>query len=123
MWGAVILCGSPHFPPAVSSRRHRMLVFLFVLAMNDSVILKARYTQVPGTDAEYAQGAIERCEVYHREVERFVWLFAVDRPGDVAEWQQKLNANVDPKHGRFAVERATAEEVEAVRSGKIALQR
>lgn len=99
-----------------------MLVVLFVLAMNDSVILKARYTQVPGTDAEYAQGAIERCEVAHREVERFVWLIAVEAPGDLAEWQAKLNANVDPKHGRFAVARASAAEVEAVRSGKIVLQ-
>ena len=100
-----------------------MFLILFCLAMNDTVILKARYTQVPGTDAEYAQGAIERCEVRHREVERFVWLFAVDPPGDPAEWQKRLNANVNPKHGTFAVERATAEEVEAVRSGKIALQR
>src|SRR5436190_1521992 len=100
-----------------------MLIFLFCLAMNDSVILKARYTQVPGTDAEYGQGAIERCELRHREIERFVWLIAVDPPGDAAEWQRKLNANVSPKHGSFAVECATAEEVEAVRSRKIALQR
>ena len=100
-----------------------MLVILLCLAMNDSVILKARYTQVPGTDAEYAQGAIERCDVYHREVERFVWLIAVEPPGDAAEWEAKLNANVSPKHGRFAVGRASAEEVEAVRSGKIVLQR
>ena len=91
--------------------------------MNDSVILKARYTQVPGTDPEYAQGAIERCEVYHREVERFVWLIAVEAKGDVAEWEARLNANVSPKHGRFAVERASPEEAEAVRLGKIALQR
>jgi hypothetical protein len=100
-----------------------MLLILFCLAMNDSVLLKARYTQVPGTDLEYAQGAVERCEVRHREVERFVWLIAVDPPGDVAEWQAKLNTNVSPKHGRFAVECASAEEVEAVRSGKIVLQR
>ena len=100
-----------------------MLLILFCLAMNDSVLLKARYTQVRGTDPEYAQGAIERCEVRHREVERFVWLIAVDPPGDVAAWQAKLNANVDPKHGRFAVACASREEVEAVRSGKIVLQR
>ena len=100
-----------------------MLVILFCLALKDSVILKARYTPVPGTDIEYAQGAIERCDVRHREIARFVWLIAVDPPGDVAEWQAKLNANVDPKHGRFRVECATNEEVEAVRSGTIVLQR
>ena len=99
-----------------------MLVFLFCLAMNDSVILKARYTQVPGTDAEYGQGAIERCDLRHREIERFVWLIAVDPPGDAAEWQKKLNAAVDPKHGAFAVGRASPEEEESVRSGKIVLQ-
>ena len=99
-----------------------MLVFLFCLAMNDSVILKARYTQVPGTDAEYGQGAIERCDLRHREIARFVWLIAVDPPGEAAEWQKKLNAAVDPKHGAFKVERASPEEEEAVRSGKIELQ-
>jgi len=100
-----------------------MLIFLFCLAMNDSAILKARYTQVPGTDAEYGQGAIERCDLRHREIERFVWLIAVDPPGDAAAWQKKLNAAVDPKHGAFAVGRASPEEEEAVRSGKIVLQR
>ena len=100
-----------------------MLVFLLCLAMNDSMILKARYAQVPGTDAEYAQGAIERCGLAHREIERFVWLIAVEPPGDPGEWQQRLNAAVDPKHGRFSVACASAEEVEAVRSGRIVLQR
>ena len=91
--------------------------------MNDgSVLLKARYTAVPGTDPEYAQGAIERCEVRHREISRFVWLFAAEPDGTPGEWQERLNDNVDPKHGRFAVERATPEEEEAVRSGKIVLQ-
>lgn len=91
--------------------------------MSDSIILKARYTAVPCTDAEYGQGAIERCELRHREVERFVWLVAVDPPGDAVAWQKRLNAAVDPKHGAFAVECASPEEDEAVRSGKILLQR
>jgi hypothetical protein len=99
-----------------------MLIILLCLAMHDSVILKARYTQVPGTDAEYGQGAIERCDLRHREIERFVWLIAVDPPGDAAEWQKKLNAAVDPKHGSFTVGRASPEEEAAVRSGKIELQ-
>ena len=29
-----------------------MFVFFLILAMHDNVILKARYTQVPNTDAE-----------------------------------------------------------------------
>ena len=92
--------------------------------MNDgTVLLKARYTAERGTDPEYAQGAIERCEVRHREVAHFVWLFAAEPAGTPAEWQKRLNENVDPRHGRFAVERATPEEEEAVRSGTIVLQR
>jgi hypothetical protein len=113
----------PHPPAPVPRAEYPMLIILFCLALNDSVILKACYTQVPGTDVEYGQGAIERCEVHHREIAPSVWLIAVDPPGDVAEWQTKLNANVDPKHGRFAVACAAEEEVEAVRSGKITLQR
>src|SRR5437762_2465041 len=65
----------------------------------------------------------ERCDLRHREIERFVWLIAVDPPGDAAAWQKKLSAAVDPKHGAFAVGRASPEEEEAVRSGKIVLQR
>ncbi len=99
------------------------IIILLFLAMNDSVLLKARYTAVPGTDPEYGQGAIERCEVRHRETEHFVWLILVDAPGDTAAWRTKLNEAVDPKHGSFAVERASPEEEEAVRSGKITLQR
>jgi hypothetical protein len=98
------------------------LIIILLLAMNETVLLKARYSAVPGTDAEYGQGAIERCDLHHREVEHFVWLFAVEPPGDTGAWQVKLNAAVDPRHGSFTVERASPEEEEAVRSGKIALQ-
>src|SRR5438270_8598587 len=87
-----------------------------------SDVCSSDLTAVPGTDAEYGQGAIERCDLRHREIERFVWLIAVDPPGDAAEWQKKLNAAVDPKHGAFAVGRASPEEEESVRSGKIVLQ-
>lgn len=87
------------------------------------VVLKIRYTQVPGTNPEYAQGAIERCDVSHREVERFTWLIAVDDDGDPAEWQRRLNAAVSPEHGSFAVECATPEEEQRVRDGTITLQR
>jgi hypothetical protein len=99
------------------------IIIILLLAMHETMLLKARYTPVPGTDAEYGQGAVERCGVRHREVERFVWLIAVDPPADPAEWRAKLNANVDPRHGAFAVERPAAEEEEAVRSGTIPLQR
>src|ERR1041385_3298933 len=102
-----------------------MLIFLFVLAMHDNVILEARYTQVPNTDAEYAQGAIERCELRHREIARFVWLIAVEPPGNPAEWQGEpaKHGPTERRRGRCCVQRATVEEEEAVRSGKIVLQR
>ena len=92
---------------------------------NDSneVLLKACYTAVKGSDPEYGQGAIERNDLRHREIEHFVWLLLVDTPGDPDEWQKKLNASVDGPHGSFVVARASPEEEEQVRSGKVTLQR
>jgi len=90
--------------------------------MAQPTLLKARYTAVEGTDPSYGQSAIERNDLRHRETEHFVWLILVD-DGDPAAWRDKLNAAVDPKHGSFAVECATPEESEAVRAGRITLQR
>jgi hypothetical protein len=108
-----------------------MITILLVLAlhapkaaaMNNDVLLKARYTAVEGTDPEYGQGAIERNELRHHPLPRLEWLILVEAPGDPATWQAKLNAAVDPKHGSFVVERASSEEEEMVRSGKITMQR
>ena len=87
-----------------------------------TVLLKARYTSMPGADPEYGQGAIERNDLAHREIEHFVWIFETE-DGDRDEWQRKLNDAVDPKHGSFTVECATPEEEERVRNGTITLQR
>jgi len=92
-------------------------------AMPDDVLLKVRYTAVSGTDIEYAQGAIERNDLRHRPLPNLEWLILVERPGDPAEWQTKLNAAVDPKHGSFTVECATAEEEKGVREGRIVMQK
>jgi len=92
-------------------------------ASSETALLKAFYTQVQGTDPEYGQVAIERNDLPHREIEHFVWLIQVPAPGDAAEWQGKLNAAVDPKHGSFRVTHATADEERAVKEGKIVLQR
>jgi len=93
-----------------------------ILLMAMTVLLKARYTSMPDTNPEYGQGAIERNDLAHREVEHFVWLIETD-DGDAEGWQRKLNAAVDPKHGSFAVECATPEEEQSVRDGTITLQR
>lgn len=93
------------------------------MAMHDDVLLKARYTIVQGTDPEYGQGAIERNELLHHPLPDLQWLILVPSPGNAADWRAKLNAAVDPKHGSFAVERASAEEERAVREGKIVMQR
>ena len=84
------------------------------------LLLKARYTPAAGSDPEYGQGAIERNDLRHREVQENVWLIAVE-DGDAAEWQRRLNETA--KHGRFTVECATAEEEQALRDGLITLQR
>ena len=93
---------------------------IILLAM--TIVLKARYTSMPNADPEYGQGAIERNDLAHREIAHFVWLIETE-DGTPEDWQTKLNASVDPKHGSFAVECATAEEEQAVRDGTIALQR
>jgi len=91
----------------------------------DFVLLKATYTPVEGADPEYGQGAIERNELQHREIERFVWLVLIDpdAPTDPISWQHRLNDAVDPKYGSFTVGPATEEEWERVRAGEITFQR
>ena len=96
-----------------------MRKFIILVAM--TVLLKAHYTSMPGADPEYGQGAIERNDLAHREIEHFVWVFEAE--GEPAEWEAKLNAAVDPKHGSFTVECATPEEEQGVRDGTITLQR
>ena len=104
------------------------ILFLMVLfsvltaAANPGTLLKAHYRQVEGTDPSYGQGAIERNELAHREVEPFLWLILVD-DGDTDDWRRRLDAVTDPKHGSWSVTKASPEEVEAVRSGKIKLQK
>ena len=100
-----------------------MLTILLLLALHapEDSVLKARYIAVEGTDPEYGQGAIERTEVLHHPLPHLRWLILAE--GSPEEWQTKLNAAVDPKHGSFVVECASEEEEAAVRSGKITMQR
>ena len=86
-------------------------------------LLRARYTPAPRTDPEYGQAAIERNDLPHREIARFVWLIDVPSPADAAEWQRRLNASVGGGRGTFRVTEATEEEKRKVRSGEIVLQR
>ena len=102
----------------VRAHMRKTLCLLAVL-----ILLKAHYTPVEGTDPEYAQGAIERNELPHREVTPFAWLIAVPEPGDPRQWQQKLNDTVDAKHGVFRVTPASEEEKRKVESGEITLQK
>ena len=103
-----------------------MITILLLLALHAPEditmnVLKARYIAVEGTDPEYGQGAIERNELRHHPLPHLRWLILVE--GSAEEWQTKLNATVDPKHGSFVVECASAEEEEQVRSGKVTMQR
>jgi hypothetical protein len=111
---------------------HTRLLRFLILAMLFSAItatapsgalLKARYRQVEGTDPSYGQGAIEKNDLAHREIEPMIWLILVDEPGDPATWQNRLAEVTSSKNGSWSVERASPEEVEAVRTGKIALQK
>lgn len=100
-----------------------MLTILLLLALHapEDSVLKARYIAVEGTDPEYGQGAIERNEVLHHPLPHLTWLIVAE--GSPEDWQAKLNASVDPKHGSFIVTCASEEEEAAVRSGKITMQR
>jgi hypothetical protein len=100
-----------------------MFTILLLLALHapEDSVLKARYIAVEGTDVEYGQGAIERNELLHHPLPKLQWLILAEVTP--AELQSKLNAAVDPKHGSFVVECASEEEEQAVRSGKIPMQR
>ncbi|HXH41804.1 MAG TPA: hypothetical protein VNN08_24485 [Thermoanaerobaculia bacterium] len=108
-----------------------MIIILMLLALrapeatalHDDVLLKARYIAVKGSDPEYGQEAIERSELRHHPLPHQEWLILVETPGDPAEWEAKLNAAVDPKHGSFTVECASADEEKAVREGRIRMRR
>jgi hypothetical protein len=95
-----------------------MLLIAILFLLNNQTLFEARFT---GPDAEYAQGAIERRELPHFPITKDVWIFAAD--GDPDTWQTRLNDSLGPHHGSFAVRCATAEEIDAVTSGQIELQR
>lgn len=87
------------------------------------LILKARYYPAAGSNVEHGQGAIERNELWHREIEYCVWLIRVEWPGNPREWEKKLTETVYDRNGTFTVEHATAEERRLVESGAIKLQK
>jgi hypothetical protein len=101
---------------------HILIALMVIVSSNDKVLLKAHYTQVAGSDPEYAQVAIEKNDLPHREIARFVWLIQVPAPGDPDEWERRLNASVDAKHGSFRVARASPEEQRLVDSGEVTMQ-
>lgn len=92
-------------------------------SQHERIVLKAIYTPAEGADPEHGQGAIERCDLPHREIRRFIWLVLVDAPSSPDEWQERLNRALDRKHGSFRVVLPSPEEEEMVRSGKIEFQR
>jgi hypothetical protein len=102
-----------------------MITILLVLALHapEDVVLKVRYAAVEGTDPSYGQGAIERNDLRHRPLPNLEWLILVETTADPAEWQARLNDTVNPKHGSFTVECASAEEERAVREGRITMQK
>lgn len=75
-----------------------------------------------GSDREHAQGAIERHELSHREIEPRVWLIAVSE-GTADQWAKRLTAVLPPNAGSFSGRPATDGQMEKVRRGEIVLQR
>jgi len=100
-----------------------MITILLLLALHapEDAVLKVRYIAVEGSNPEYAQGAIERNELLHHPLPHLQWLVVSDSSAE--DLQSRLNDAVDPQHGSFVVECANDEEEEAVRSGKVTMQR
>lgn len=94
-------------------------ILLFMLLSPSSDLLKMTFE---GSDRELAQGAIERHDLRHREIEPRIWLIEVDG-GSAAEWAERLSRALPEGSGRFEGKAATQAEIEKVRSGEITLQR
>lgn len=105
-----------------------MIITLIILlafpanAGGDTVVRKAIYFPVEGTDIEHGQGAIERIEVSHCEVERNVWFVRLPAPGSCEDWQRRLNEVVGAPYGRFEVKELTESEQGRVDRGEIRFQ-
>lgn len=95
-----------------------MLPILLTVLMH-TTLMQAEFT---GDDRELAQGAIERHDLAHREIEPRLWLIATDS-GTAAEWEARLSEALPHGSGAFRVRPATPEQVDRVRSGEITLQR
>lgn len=84
-------------------------------------LMSATFTPATGADREHGQGAIERLELAHREIQQNLWLIAT--PDDsVPEWTSRLNAVLPEGTGTFSLSVASEEETEKVRTGEIQLQ-
>lgn len=94
----------------------------FAMADDETRILKAVYTPVAGTDVEYGQGAVERCELLHAPLGPVIWLIRVAKSDDAVSWEAKLNAAVDPKHGSFRVGVPDADDLRRVERGEVRFQ-
>ena len=101
------------------------IIVLFMVSMNPSeemVVRKAVYFPVEGTDREHGQGAIERNELPHCEVEPNVWFIRVPAPGSCGEWQARLNRVVDRRYGKFEVRELSEEEHRRIERGEVRFQ-
>jgi len=84
-------------------------------------LMRAKYTPAAGADREHGQGAIERLELAHREIEQNQWLIAA--PDDsIPDWTSRLNAALPEETGTFELSAASDEECEKVKTGEIQLQ-
>src|SRR5688572_26661902 len=98
-----------------------MISFLLFLMLQHQSPTLLRMT-FDGANREVAQGAVERHDLLHREIEPRIFLISVEE-GDAAGWEKKLNAVLPHGGGRFHGAPATAEDVEKVNRGEIKLQR
>jgi hypothetical protein len=93
-----------------------------VSKMSEPAVLRATFLPAPGVDAEYGQGAIERCEALHRPLPNLEWVIVDDRRRAADEWARCLNEAIGGK-GRFRVEEADEALRRRVAAGEIELQR
>ena len=94
-------------------------ILFFMLASQPHDLLKMTFE---GSDRELAQGAIERHDLRHREIEPRIWLIEVES-GSAAEWAERLTRTLPEGGGRFEGKNASPDEIERLRRGEITLQR
>ena len=89
---------------------------------SSTIVLKATYVPVAGSDVEHGQGAIERADLPHAIVAENVWFIRVPLPASCEEWTKRLSEIAGAHYGTFEVVELSPEEQARVDRGEVEFQ-